>query len=145
MSAGCYDATYYTAAFYLTVHGAIPYSGRSNSLPIRSCSTPGSVTCDAEEHKFSIFAYRAQRTAVVFPTDKGITSKSGFQFRRFRVDTFGSYGPEAKKGFDQFSEIRACQFTQSIGSCRNILCAISIAHITTSAKMLSSLSASVAQ
>ena len=71
-------------------------------------------------------------------TDKGITRKRPFQFRPFGMDVFGSMGPEALKSIDQFSRIRASRFNQSVASCRRkILQAVSIAHITSCAKMLS--------
>lgn len=71
-------------------------------------------------------------------TDKGITWKRPFQFRPFGMDVFGAMGPEALKIIDQFSRIRASRFNQSVASCRRkILQAVSIAHITSCAKMLS--------
>ena len=138
-SAGCTDAAYSSAAFDFTVRGAIPDSGQSNALLIRSCSTPGAAACDGEEQKLAHFATREEEVALLLYTDKGIRWKRSFQFRPFGMDTFGAYGPEAKKAVDQFSKIRASRFNQSIASCRRkILQAVSIAHITTSAKMLSS-------
>ena len=138
-AAGCSEAAYSSAAFDFTVRGAIPDSGRSNSLLIRSCSTPGDAALDGEAHKSSDFARREQEVALLLYTDKGTRWKRAFQFRPFGMDTFGAYGPEAKKAVDQFSKIRASRFNQSPASCRRkILQAISVAHINSSAKMLSS-------
>ena len=52
-AAACSDAAFSSAAFDFTVHGEIPDSVQTNSLLIRSCSTPGAAACDAEERKLS--------------------------------------------------------------------------------------------
>ena len=121
------------------MHGAIPDSGVSDALLIRSCSTPSAAACDAEERKLSAFLRREKKVALILLTAKGVTWERRFQFRPFGMNTYGAYGPEARKTVDQLSEIRASRFNQSPASCRRkILPAISIAHINASAKMLSS-------
>ena len=138
-AAACSETGFSSAAFDFTVHGAIPDSGQYNALLIRSCSTPGAAACDAEERKLSAFLRREKEVALLLLTDKGVTWERGFQFRPFGMDTYGAYGPEARKTVDQPSEIRASRFNQSPASCRRkILQAVSNAHINASAKMLSS-------
>lgn len=50
------------------------------------------------------------------PSDSSPTKvspwKRGFQFRPFTMNTYGAYGPEAKKTVGQFFEIRATQFNR---------------------------------
>lgn len=46
VSADYPDAAYSSAAFVFTAHEAVPESGPSNALLIRSCSTPGVASCD---------------------------------------------------------------------------------------------------
>ena len=110
MAAQCHatdEAGFSSAAFDFTVHRAIPDSGQSNALLIRSCSTPGAAACDAEERKLSAFLRREKEVALLLLTDKGVTWERGFQFRPFGMDIYGAYGPEARKSVDQLSEIRA--------------------------------------
>ena len=136
--AGCSERGYTSAAFDFTVHGAVPDSGCSSALLLRSCSLPGAAAHDAEQRKLADFAVREQEVALILLTDKGITWKRPFQFRPFGMDVFGAMGPETLKIIDQFSRIRASRFNQSVASCRRKMQqAVSIAHITSCAKMLS--------
>lgn len=126
------------AAFDFTVHGHILDIGFSNTLLIRSCSTPGAAAHDAKERKIDEFTRREQEVALDLRTDRGTKWNRSFQFFPFWMDTHLDFGPEARKAFEQLATIRKSRFNKSQLSCRRkILRTAGIANITACAKMMS--------
>lgn len=89
-AAGCSSAAFSSAAFYCSVHGTIPYIGRSNALLIQSFSAPGAAACDAKERMISDVLRREKEVAILFLADRGITWTRGLRFLPFGRDTHGA-------------------------------------------------------
>lgn len=100
--AGCTVSHQFTsAAFVLTVPGAVPDSGNWSALLIRRCKLPGAAAHDVQVSKVRAFLQRVRQVALVLKADKGVTWKSDFQFRSFGTD-LRALGAEAKKWSPNF-------------------------------------------
>lgn len=61
---GCTARGHTYAAFDFTVHGAVPDSGQSNALLVRSCTIPGAAAHSPEKSKVTDLRRERERTGI---------------------------------------------------------------------------------
>lgn len=94
---GCRDGLFTSAAFDITVHGAMADSGKSSALVISSWKIAGAASLGGEKCRVWEFLRREREVALVEESDEGIRWKNGSQVCKMRGSGFNECGGSCRR------------------------------------------------